>query len=41
MPSRGLSTALRDDLASGPWANANRDLVDLGAAELGLRLPIA
>jgi SAM-dependent methyltransferase len=31
---------LRDDLASGRWAERNRDLVDLGAAELGLRLLI-
>jgi SAM-dependent methyltransferase len=29
---------LRDDLASGRWAERNRDLVDLDAAELGLRL---
>ncbi len=29
---------LRDDLASGRWADRNRDLVDLDAAELGLRL---
>ncbi len=29
---------LRDDLASGRWAERNRDLVDLEAAELGLRL---
>ena len=32
---------LRDDLASGRWAEGNRDLLDLDAAELGLRLPIA
>ncbi len=32
---------LRDDLASGRWAEDNRDLVDLEAAELGLRLLIA
>ena len=32
---------LRDDLASGRWAQRNRDLVDLDAAELGLRLLIA
>jgi SAM-dependent methyltransferase len=31
---------LRDDLASGRWAERNRDLVDLEAAELGLRLLI-
>jgi SAM-dependent methyltransferase len=29
---------LRDDLASGRWAERNRDIVDLDAAELGLRL---
>jgi SAM-dependent methyltransferase len=29
---------LRDDLASGRWAERNRDLADLEAAELGLRL---
>ena len=33
--------SLRDDLASGHWAERNRDLVDLDAAELGLRLLIA
>jgi hypothetical protein len=32
--------SLRDDLASGRWAELNRDLVDLDAAELGLRLLI-
>jgi hypothetical protein len=32
---------LRHDLASGRWAERNRDLVDLDAAELGLRLLIA
>ena len=32
---------LRDDLASGRWAERNQDLVDLDAAELGLRLLIA
>ena len=32
--------ALRDDLASGRWAERNRDLLDLEAAELGLRLLI-
>jgi len=32
---------LRDDLASGRWAGRNRDLLDLEAAELGLRLLIA
>ena len=33
--------SLRDDLASGRWTERNRDLVDLDAAELGLRLLIA
>ena len=33
--------SLRDDLASGRWTERNRDLVDLEAAELGLRLLIA
>jgi SAM-dependent methyltransferase len=33
--------SLRDDLASGRWAERNCDLVDLEAAELGLRLLIA
>jgi len=33
--------SLRDDLASGRWIERNRDLVDLDAAELGLRLIIA
>ena len=33
--------SLRDDLASGRWAERNRDLVDLDAAELGVRLLIA
>jgi len=33
--------SLRDDLASGRWAERNCDLVDLDAAELGLRLLIA
>jgi SAM-dependent methyltransferase len=33
--------SLREDLASGRWAERNRDLVDLEAAELGLRLLIA
>ena len=32
---------LRDDLESGRWAERNRDLVDLDAADLGLRLLIA
>ena len=30
--------SLRDDLASGRWAERNRDLIALDAAELGLRL---
>ena len=30
--------SLRDDLASGRWAERNRDILDLDAAELGLRL---
>jgi SAM-dependent methyltransferase len=33
--------SLRADLASGRWAQRNRDLADLEAAELGLRLLIA
>lgn len=33
--------SLRDDLTSGRWAERNGDLVDLDAAELGLRLLIA
>ena len=33
--------SLREDLASGRWAERNRDLVDLEAAELGARLLIA
>jgi SAM-dependent methyltransferase len=32
---------LRDDLAAGRWAKRNRDLLDLDAAELGLRLLVA
>jgi SAM-dependent methyltransferase len=32
---------LRDDLASGRWAERNGDLVDLDAADLGLRLLVA
>jgi len=34
-------SSLRGDLASGRWEERNRDLVDLDAAELGLRLLIA
>jgi len=33
--------SLRDDLASGRWAERNRDLLDLDAAELDSRLLIA
>ncbi|MEU4575287.1 class I SAM-dependent methyltransferase [Nonomuraea sp. NPDC023979] len=33
--------ALRDDVASGRWAERNRELLGLDAAELGLRLLIA
>jgi hypothetical protein len=33
--------ALREDLASGRWAERNRELIGLDAAELGLRLLIA
>ncbi|MFE0464985.1 MerR family transcriptional regulator [Kitasatospora sp. NPDC058965] len=33
--------SLREDLASGRWAERNRDLVGLDAAELGLRLLVA
>jgi hypothetical protein len=33
--------SLRDDLASGRWAERNRDLVTLDAAELGLRMLVA
>jgi len=33
--------SLRGDLASGRWAERNRDLAALDAAELGLRLLIA
>jgi len=33
--------SLGDDLASGRWAESNRDLADLDAADLGLRLLIA
>ena len=40
-PSGGQSAALRDDLVSGRWAERNRELVTLDAAELGLRLFVA
>jgi hypothetical protein len=33
--------SLGDDLANGRWVARNRDLLDLDAAELGLRLLIA
>jgi hypothetical protein len=33
--------SLRDDIASGWWAERNRDLLDLEVADLGLRLLIA
>jgi SAM-dependent methyltransferase len=33
--------SLRDDLASGRWSERNGDLIDLDAADLGLRLLIA
>ena len=33
--------SLRDDLESGRWAERNRDVIDLDAAELGLRLLVA
>jgi SAM-dependent methyltransferase len=33
--------SLRDDLESGRWAERNRDILELEAAELGLRLLIA
>jgi hypothetical protein len=33
--------SLRDDLVSGRWAERNRDLLALDAAELGLRLLVA
>ena len=33
--------SLRSDLASGRWAERNRDLLDLDVAELGLRLLVA
>ncbi|MER5458958.1 MerR family transcriptional regulator [Micromonospora sp. NPDC002389] len=33
--------ALRQDLSSGRWAERNRELTDLDAAELGLRLLVA
>ena len=41
LPAQGAVRSLGDDLASGRWAERNRNLVDLEAAELGLRLLIA
>ncbi|WP_159323588.1 MerR family transcriptional regulator [Streptomyces tendae] len=38
---RRAVAGLRDDLASGRWSERNRDLLDLDAAELGLRLLVA
>jgi SAM-dependent methyltransferase len=38
---RRAVNSLRDDLASGRWAERNRDLIDLDAAELGARLLVA
>jgi SAM-dependent methyltransferase len=38
---RRAVSRLTDDLASGRWAERNRDLVDLETAELGLRLLVA
>ncbi|MEU5522798.1 MerR family transcriptional regulator [Streptomyces sp. NPDC047860] len=38
---RRAVNALREDLDSGRWAERNRDLVALDAAELGLRLLVA
>jgi SAM-dependent methyltransferase len=38
---RRVVNDLRDDLASGRWAERNRDIVDLDAAELGARLLVA
>ena len=40
-PEQRAVHSLRDDLVSGQWAERNRDLVALDAAELGLRLLIA
>jgi SAM-dependent methyltransferase len=33
--------SIRDDLSSGRWAASNRELIDLDAADLGLRLLIS
>jgi hypothetical protein len=38
---RRAVNSLRDDLASGRWAERNRDHVRLDAADLGLRLLVA
>ena len=40
-PEQRAVHSLREDLVSGRWAECNRDLVALDAAELGLRLLIA
>ena len=40
-PEHRAVNALREDLASGRWAERNHDLATLDAAELGLRLLIA
>src|SRR5580693_4933724 len=40
-PEQRAVRSLRDDLVSGRWAERNRDLVALDAAELGLRLLVA
>jgi SAM-dependent methyltransferase len=37
-PEQRAVRSLRDDLASGAWAERNRDILGLDAAELGLRL---
>ena len=37
-PEQRAVRSLRDDLASGRWAERNRNLVALDAAKLGLRL---
>ena len=40
-PEQRAVRSLRDDLASGQWADRNRDLITLDAAELGLRLLVS
>jgi hypothetical protein len=37
-PEQRAVRSLRDDLVSGRWAERNRDLIALDAADLGLRL---